>query len=328
MKFEEKLMKLRKEKAWSQEELAEKLNVTRQTISKWELGQTVPDMYNLTKIAEVFGTTVSELYYEKENTEDVNNLTEKDNKGTNKIIIIVIVAILAFILILVGIGAMVKGKIFNIFGNILETSKEKQNYASGLFNDVYEQANNTIGNIMQQMFNSDLEHYYGEVRGTSVKNLIDDIAKSNGENPNKVITLKYNDIETSNTQEIRNVKDKINSDKVYEVSYEYDGEGYINKAIISKEKLSETAINSFNRTFKNLYYGSKDGFFMSQFIDEVIKSNEENPDHIITVNYNGVETSNPNELRNMKKQFENRTTYEIFYEYDANGLINKANVTR
>ena len=51
---------------------------------------------------------------------------------------------------------MVKGKIFNIFGNILETSKEKQNYASGLFNDVYEQANNTIGNIMQQMFNSDL----------------------------------------------------------------------------------------------------------------------------------------------------------------------------
>ena len=77
------------------------------------------------------------------------------------------------------------------------------------------------------------------------------------------------------------------------------------KAIISKEKLSETAITSFNRTFKNLYYGSKDGFFMSQFIDEVIKSNEENPDHIITVNYNGVETSNPNELRNMKKQFEN-----------------------
>ena len=30
----------------------------------------------------------------------------------------------------------------------------------------------------------------------------------------------------------------------------------------------------------------------------------------------------------VKKQFENRTTYEIFYEYDANGLINKANVTR
>ena len=52
------------------------------------------------------------------------------------------------------------------------------------------------------------------------------------------------------------------------------------------------------------------------------------PNGIITVNYNGVETSNPNELRNMKKQFENRTTYEIFYEYDANGLINKANVTR
>ena len=47
MKFEEKLIKLRKEKLLSQEELGEKLDVTRQTISKWELGQSKPDMEKL-----------------------------------------------------------------------------------------------------------------------------------------------------------------------------------------------------------------------------------------------------------------------------------------
>lgn len=38
MEFSEKLMELRKQKGWSQEELGNRLNVTRQTVSKWELG--------------------------------------------------------------------------------------------------------------------------------------------------------------------------------------------------------------------------------------------------------------------------------------------------
>ena len=47
MKFNEKLIKLRKEQGLSQEELGEKLNVTRQTVSKWELGETTPEMSKL-----------------------------------------------------------------------------------------------------------------------------------------------------------------------------------------------------------------------------------------------------------------------------------------
>ena len=53
MKFEQKLMNLRKQKSMSQEELAEKLNVTRQTISKWELGQSKPDMDKLLEISKL-----------------------------------------------------------------------------------------------------------------------------------------------------------------------------------------------------------------------------------------------------------------------------------
>ena len=61
MKFEEKLIKLRKEKLLSQEELGEKLDVTRQTISKWELGQSKPDMDKMKDMSNLFGVSLEEL---------------------------------------------------------------------------------------------------------------------------------------------------------------------------------------------------------------------------------------------------------------------------
>lgn len=59
MNFNEKLIELRKKEGLSQEELGYKLNVTRQTISKWELGQTTPDMDKLSEISNLFGISVS-----------------------------------------------------------------------------------------------------------------------------------------------------------------------------------------------------------------------------------------------------------------------------
>ena len=74
MKFEEKLIKLRKEKLLSQEELGEKLDVTRQTISKWELGQSKPDMEKLKEISTLFNISIEEL------TNDEIDISKK-NKG-------------------------------------------------------------------------------------------------------------------------------------------------------------------------------------------------------------------------------------------------------
>lgn len=61
MIFIEKLIKLRKEKGWSQEELGNRLNVTRQTISKWELGQTTPEMNKLLELSNIFEISLDEL---------------------------------------------------------------------------------------------------------------------------------------------------------------------------------------------------------------------------------------------------------------------------
>ncbi len=57
----DKIIDLRKKSGWSQEELAEKLGVSRQSISKWEGAQSVPDMNKILKLSEVFGVSTDYL---------------------------------------------------------------------------------------------------------------------------------------------------------------------------------------------------------------------------------------------------------------------------
>lgn len=54
MRFGEKLVKLRKSKGYTQEELAEKLGVSRQAVSRWEAGETSPDINTLAAVCDVF----------------------------------------------------------------------------------------------------------------------------------------------------------------------------------------------------------------------------------------------------------------------------------
>ena len=71
---------LRKNKGLSQEELSIKLNVVRQTISKWETGLSVPDAEMLIKISELFETPVSEILgesIEEKETNDLKVISEK-----------------------------------------------------------------------------------------------------------------------------------------------------------------------------------------------------------------------------------------------------------
>lgn len=57
----DKLMDLRKKSGWSQEDLAEKLEVSRQSISKWESAQSMPDMNRILRMADLFGVTTDYL---------------------------------------------------------------------------------------------------------------------------------------------------------------------------------------------------------------------------------------------------------------------------
>lgn len=61
MNFSEKLKEIRKNEGLSQEQLAEKIGVSRQAITKWETGKGLPDVENMLIIAEIFKTTLDEL---------------------------------------------------------------------------------------------------------------------------------------------------------------------------------------------------------------------------------------------------------------------------
>ena len=61
MIFADKVVQLRKKSGWSQEELAEKLNVTRQSVSKLEGAQSIPDLEKILQLAQIFGVSTDYL---------------------------------------------------------------------------------------------------------------------------------------------------------------------------------------------------------------------------------------------------------------------------
>ena len=61
MSFQENLIRARKARGMTQEELAAKLNVSRQAVSKWETGESLPDLYKLASLADELGVSTDEL---------------------------------------------------------------------------------------------------------------------------------------------------------------------------------------------------------------------------------------------------------------------------
>lgn len=78
MSFGEKLQRLRKAQGLSQEELAARLSVTRQTISKWELDQSTPELGLLAQISDIFGVTTDYLIKTEENCVNAGGETPGD----------------------------------------------------------------------------------------------------------------------------------------------------------------------------------------------------------------------------------------------------------
>lgn len=58
MLLAEKITELRKKQGWSQEELAQKLDISRQSVSKWESGGAMPDLDKIIKLSSIFGVSI------------------------------------------------------------------------------------------------------------------------------------------------------------------------------------------------------------------------------------------------------------------------------
>ena len=116
MNIGDKILSLRKKEGLSQEMLAEKLNVTRQTISKWELNETSPDLKQASEISKVFNISLDELV-----DNDIKNILVEKVSNTEKLAGMLIkilkgIGIIILIFILLIIFAMIAFNVFRFQG--------------------------------------------------------------------------------------------------------------------------------------------------------------------------------------------------------------------
>lgn len=120
-----KIVNLRKKNNLSQEELAEKVGVTRQTISKWELEETTPDIKQAKLLSKIFKVSLDEL-----TDNDVNSILVEKVSNTEKL-----AGLIIKILKVVGIGLLILvilDALSFIFFNV--NIKSKNNKVSGEYN--------------------------------------------------------------------------------------------------------------------------------------------------------------------------------------------------
>lgn len=247
MKFYEKLIILRKKALLSQEALAEKLDVTRQTISKWELDQTKPDMDKLKEISKLFAVDINVLTDDTISLEDNKNMKKQDNKQPRKIIlyIVIIIFIASLGTLLYRVGSDIKLKVDARNEEIQKLKDEAKKKQQEVENKIKEQQEK----IEQQQkenekkreinsFNSDFEFYQGTVGGTSTSNQIDNVIKSNKKNTNHLVEVIFDGVSYgTDPDKIKEIKDSLkdfNGYKLqyYEISIDYDDNGYVNKITI------------------------------------------------------------------------------------------------
>ncbi len=101
MTIGERLLKLRKNKNISQEDLANVLDVSRQTVSKWETDQSTPDFDKIIPLCEYFGITSDELLTGNQNIKDAKKENVKSNFARN-----IAVAVMLYIFALISIIAI------------------------------------------------------------------------------------------------------------------------------------------------------------------------------------------------------------------------------
>lgn len=99
MKLSDKIIGLRKSKGWSQENLAEKLNVSRQAISRWEGSVAKPDAANIIQLSKLFGVSADYLLNDEyESNTDLPKFNEVKSNDLKKMILLVTLEVMFLII--------------------------------------------------------------------------------------------------------------------------------------------------------------------------------------------------------------------------------------
>lgn len=299
MKFNEKLIELRKQKGLSQEALGYELNVTRQTISKWELGVSTPEMDKLVELSKYFNISLDTLINDSINLNNTSSTVNSSSQTINPefvgvsseyipedvktktyvsepkkrtkvsfyllIAIPFIIAIAVAILAFSNMGKMMD-KAKSTKDDLLSSSQEKKEDMSGTIKDLQESTTNTFQD--------------------SAESIIEDAQNSiNDSKEESTDTTSTNSTSTTLSFEVRS----------------------FNSGLEVKE-------------------GATNAFFVKTIFDDII----DKPDEVkeIVVVYNDIEASSEKELLDLQKDFDNvddihSNNYVVSFEYADEGYINK-----
>ena len=113
MKLEEKLISLRKEKGLSQMKLAEMMNVSRQAISRWEVGAAVPSTDNLKFLGNLYGVSLEYLLHNdapkpNQNETPMQKRIIEKQESRRKAVFVVLMAVLAVAVIVLSVMLLVE----------------------------------------------------------------------------------------------------------------------------------------------------------------------------------------------------------------------------
>lgn len=113
-----------------------------------------------------------------------------------------------------------------------------------------------------------------------------------------------------NISKMNNRRDEIFNDNSALVDVEFDS------------KYSEVEIRGFNGPFE-MYSGTQSVFFVESLLDKAVTNNKTEKEHIITVIYDDITTTVPDEIVSIKHSLEDDVEYEVSLDYDEDGFVNK-----
>ena len=261
MKFGDNLLKARKKKGLSQEELGEKIGVTRQTISNWELGETGPNPKELKILSQELNISIDELL-----DNDIKNvLIEKvsNTEETTKLILRIIkmlVVIVVIVFLIIGIKKIMVSK-KNIGRKIEESIYCKIYGEEHGFNIVYEELTGIPLKLGGDTYFSDILDLTKYNDANQIFNVINDYARKNNgscqrildHNLNNLVNVSIKENSLTNTGLTIIISENID----YNINY---GEEFLIKKYNYKTNTYERIPEDFSRNcgFNDMAYIVKD----------------------------------------------------------------------
>ena len=261
MKLGEKILDLRKKKGLSQEELGEKINVTRQTISNWELGETMPNPDQLKQLSKEFNVSIDELL-----DNDIKNVVIEKISNTEKLAGVILR------IIKISLCVLVLAFLFLILHKIIVSNKdtgrkmEESIYCKIYgeehgFDIVYEEYTGRPLELGGDSYFSDVLNLGQYNDANQIFNVINDYAKKNNGSCIRISDHNLNDIVDVSIKEdtLTNTNVTLAIKENYDYDISYGEEFWIEKYNYNTNTYQKLPINSNNNCdFNMISYDVKD----------------------------------------------------------------------